>query len=334
MSQVFPFSPFATRYSHYKKATPTIQHWELRDLVHCESSEEVVITEGFGIYKVDFRNQVKSPLYLLDFKPTCFSVHGGILAAGGMGGKLKVVRLEDGRIFYAGNLGTHVINSVLVTQRGNDKLLFIVSNSRLLQGFRLDEDCSSELVLICRYESCTCLNYVALSPDGRLLLTVGDSGEYFIYSVQDAFRVISSFRICTRPALCCAWSANSQYFAVASQDGHCYLLETETEKLVTRLGSWQSNGFNSACSCVKFCPNNVLDLLTFTENSNYIHLVDIRDVNGHQMEYFGDSDRDVDIAGTCFNPQGDKLFVGTSQGIYAYEISTAQRRSFGKGDFT
>lgn len=184
MSQVFPFSPFATRYSHYKKATPTIQHWELRDLVHCESSEEVVITEGFGIYKVDFRNQVKSPLYLLDFKPTCFSVHGGILAAGGMGGKLKVVRLEDGRIFYAGNLGTHVINSVLVTQRGNDKLLFIVSNSRLLQGFRLDEDCSSELVLICRYESCTCLNYVALSPDGRLLLTVGDSGEYFIYSVQ------------------------------------------------------------------------------------------------------------------------------------------------------
>ncbi|GJQ09536.1 hypothetical protein GpartN1_g1327.t1 [Galdieria partita] len=331
---IYHFPKFAAQYCHYKLATPTIQHWQLRDLVHCGSSEEVYITEGYGIYKVNLRKQVKTLLHQLEFKPTCFSIDERTLAAGGPNGKLKVLRLEDGRTFFAGNLGNQVNNSVLITQRRNEKLLFLVNNSRSLHCFRLEEECTLEMVGLGCFETPTCLNHVSLSPDGRLLLAVGDSGEYIIYNVEEDFRVVSSFRVSLEPAVSCSWSANGQYFAVASQDDRVYLFQSETEKLVGRLSSWQSNGFRGACRCVKFSPCGVLDLMAFTEHANFIHLVDIRDLSRTQLEFVGETERDIDIAGLCFSPQGDKLFVGSSQGIYAYHIGTAQRRSFGKGELT
>lgn len=180
----YHFPKFAALCEHSKLATPTIQHWQLRNLVHCENSEEVYVTEGFGIYKVNLRKQVKVLLHLLEFKPTCFYVYRGVLAAGGQNGRLKVLRLEDGSSFFSGSVGTQVNNSVLLAQKGEEKFLFLVSNSRSLRYFRLEQDSSLELVELCCLECSTCLNHVALSPDGRLLLAVGDSGEYFIYNVE------------------------------------------------------------------------------------------------------------------------------------------------------
>ncbi|EME27178.1 Uncharacterized protein Gasu2_35930 [Galdieria sulphuraria] len=334
LQDFYNFPQFATQYCHYKLATPTIQHWQLRDLVHCENSEEVYITEGFGIYKVNLKKQVKTLVHQLEFKPTCFSIYEGVLAAGGQSGKLKVLRLEDGRSFFAGNVGNQVNNSVLLTKRRDEKLLFLVNNNCALHCFRLVEDCSLEMVGLCCFESPTCLNHVALSPDGRLLLTVGDSGESFIYNVEGDFSILSSFRISLEPVVSCSWSADGHLFAVASQDDHVYLFDSATEKRIGKLSSRQSNGFRGACRCVKFSPCGVLDLMAFTEHANCVHLVDIRDLSRSQPEFIGETERDVDIAGLCFNPHGDKLFVGCSQGIYAYYIGTAQRRSFGKGDFT
>eukprot|EP00871_Galdieria_phlegrea_P003029 jgi/Galph1/3727/GphlegSOOS_G2382.1 len=325
---------FVSFRARHKLAHPTIQHWQLRDLVQCENSEEIYVTEGFGIYSVNLKKQLKSPLHLLDFKPTCFSVNKGYLAAGGQNGELKVVRLEDGASLFNGNVGNQVNNAVLLEQVDGETVLFLVSNCRLIQMYRVDVECATDLVLLYRAESSTCLNHVALAPDGKLLLTVGDSGEYFLFRRQGGLRPVTQARISKEPIVSCSWSPDGRSFAVASQDGHVYLLNTEKRKLVGKLTSFQSHGFRGACRCVKFSPSSVLELLAFSEHTNYVHIVDLRNPSRRQILYSQSTERDENIAGFCFSPEGDKLFVGSNEGICEYDIDVLQRRSFGEGKMT
>ena len=115
-------------------------------------------------------------------------------------------------------------------------------------------------------------------------------------------------------------------FAVASQDGVVSVWDrrfarnatptTSSGKLKT-LKTTRTGSPYGAARLVKFSQGPV-DLLMFTEQKEYVHLVDARTFEKTQILSLGEPEdgiRDPDIGGACFSPDGKSVVVGGERSI-------------------
>jgi hypothetical protein len=128
-------------------------------------------------------------------------------------------------------------------------------------------------------------------------------------------------------------------FAVASQDGIVSIWDRRFARTATAantsgklktLKTTRAGSLNGAARVVKF-SQGPLDLLMFTEQKEYIHLVDARTFEKTQILTVGDpGDRpnDPDIGGACFSMDGKSVIVGTDRAIWQWEIDTRGRKLF------
>ncbi|EFN56612.1 hypothetical protein CHLNCDRAFT_144373 [Chlorella variabilis] len=79
----------------------TIQHWQLRDLVHCpQRDEELFCVCRHRTLRHDLNNSSTSVAQELSFEPTSMTVGHGYVAAGGQNSQLDVRQLAGGEIVY------------------------------------------------------------------------------------------------------------------------------------------------------------------------------------------------------------------------------------------
>ncbi|KDD71854.1 hypothetical protein H632_c4285p0, partial [Helicosporidium sp. ATCC 50920] len=83
-----------------------------------------------------------------------------------------------------------------------------------------------------------------------------------------------------------------------------------------------------AARTVKYAPAP-LDLLAFAEHRGRAHLLDTRMPSRRQvLEVGGGDGLEPDISGLAFSPRGDRVYVGTEDGVEAYLIDAHARRGF------
>jgi WD40 repeat protein len=172
------------------------------------------------------------------------------------------------------------------------------------------------------------INHCSVSPDKTSMVCVGDSSDIFLFDISStgSFHHQATFTGSEDSSFSTAFSCTSSVFAVASQDGTVSVWDrrfartataaTNSGKLKT-LKTSRTGSQYGATRFVKFSQGPI-DLLMFTEQREFIHLVDARTFEKTQILSIGeheDSLRDSDIAGVCFTADGKNIIVGTERAI-------------------
>jgi hypothetical protein len=208
----------------------TIQHWQLRDLVHCPSKDE----ELFCVYRHrtlrhDLASGKTEVVQELPFEPTSMTVAHGYVAAGGQNSQLDARRLGGGEVVYKGHCGGSVNNALHIGRDASQQLrLFVCNNDDTIKVYGLQ---GGALATVLRCP--VAINYCALSPSGRHLVCVGDNRHTYLYQATPAaYRQCGVFTEACDAGMCCAWSASGSMFASASQDGSVAVWDHRSSALV------------------------------------------------------------------------------------------------------
>eukprot|EP00126_Sphaerothecum_destruens_P014422 Sdes_comp25028_c0_seq1m22644 len=151
----------------------TIQHWQLRDLIHCPTSkEEFIYVHQNNVNKYNTRTkEVREILKDLTFSPTSMTVGCGYVAAGGQRSQLMVRNMELGSSFIT-SVGGSINNSMCISKHLDDTRLLISNNDETIKIYSLPS-----LTHISNISMPTAVNYSAVSPDGTKMVAVGDSKQ-------------------------------------------------------------------------------------------------------------------------------------------------------------
>jgi WD40 repeat protein len=179
------------------------------------------------------------------------------------------------------------------------------------------------------------INHCSVSPDKTSMVCVGDSSDIFLFDISTtgSFHHQATFTGSEDSSFSTAFSSTSSMFAVASQDGTVSVWDRRFARTTTpatnsgKLKTLKTTRVRSpygAARLVKFSQGPI-DLLIFTEQREFIHLVDARTFEKTQIlsvREHEDSLRDSDIAGACFTADGKNIIVGTDRAILQWASSS------------
>lgn len=169
--------------------------------------------------------------------------------------------------------------------------VLVSNNDRSFKAYRLrppsrrrgvgsDEKIESDLPGLSRTQSVhlsTSINHSSFSPDGHHIVSVGDTPDVFLFSVDKVTGEISqigTYTASSDASFYTAWSPDSLQFAVASQDGVISVWDVRSSSKIAQLNTThRPNSYRpEAARVVKWSPSG--HLLAFTEDSNYVHIVE------------------------------------------------------------
>ena len=306
----------------------TIQHWQLRDLVHCPyRAGEVFAVHHKRVLRHDLINLKSTLACDLSFEPTSVAFGSGYVAAGGQNSQLDIRRScgpFENEIVFKGHCGGSVNNALKIAKdASHQRRLFICNNDDTVKIFSLTIG-----ALVSMVRCPVAINHCALSPSGELMVCVGDNRNTYVYQATSVgYRLLHTYTVAKDAGMACDWSPSGSCFASASQDGLVCVWDARSEALVTKFCT------PLACRNVKFSPSP-LDLLAFSEHRGRCHIADSRVWSRQQIIHVsGVPDIEPDISGLCFSPTGNKLYVGREDCIMVYDIDTDGRRSFACAEY-
>ncbi|RKO96812.1 WD40 repeat-like protein, partial [Caulochytrium protostelioides] len=211
----------------------TIQHWQLRDLVVCpRRADEFLYVHGNNVISYDTTmRRGKALLRKLAFAPTSMACAEGYLAAGGQRSQL-VVRSLDSDYYAETSVGGSINNALCIARHANgDTRLLVCNNDEKIKVLSLPELSAVESISFP-----TAVNHAAVSPDGTRMLAVGDTNVVFLYGISNsgAYSRMATLTVSTDGGFSSAWSATSEKFAVASQDGTVAVWDVRSTERLAR----------------------------------------------------------------------------------------------------
>eukprot|EP00803_Ostreobium_quekettii_P000127 evm.model.scf_11.6 EVM.evm.TU.scf_11.6 scf_11:37943-41268(+) len=247
------------------------------------------------------------------------TVDHGYIAAGGPSSQIDIKKVKDEEDVYSGQVGGIINNSLRIAEGPIGLLLFVCNNDETIKVFSLP---SMDQYATLEFQES--MNYSAVSHDCHWLVGVGDSPAVYLYeATATGYRRTQELKEYSDVGMCCAWDSKGVRFAAASQDGTTCVWDRRTSKPVVRFKC------SAPCRSVKF-STAPMDLMMFAEETNVVHLVDIRKWNQQQLlRMQGNSE--AEISGVCFLPDATKLFVGLKDAIMVYDVDTVARRRFSEG---
>jgi hypothetical protein len=270
---------------------------------------------------------------LLTFEPNCIAASHGLLAAGGQGADIFLgydpthpstpdsppaachTRLQrasiNNALLITSSFSSSAEPSLIVSNNDCTIKHFDISTRAHTLGLEL----SGEL----RFN--TPINHASVSPDGRTLLSVGDTNQVFLHNVSGGntvtFQSIATYNTGVDANFSTAFSPSGMKFAVACQDGSVTVWDVRSSIPLARYrtsplapaSSCMEKGKGAflwdepAASCpypssplsprtagpvaarvLKFSPQGAdRELLVFTAHTNNLHVIDARTFTDHQI---------------------------------------------------
>ncbi|KAJ7016950.1 WD40-repeat-containing domain protein [Mycena alexandri] len=317
-------------------AKVTIGHVQLRDVIICPRERGIVnYVQERSIVENNLLEPEKPPRTLaeLSFLPNTLAslqvpnTDQTLLAAGGQDAEIYLSLLtSDSRSTW--QLSTHlegsINNSILLTslsltdsnQNSAEPRMAVSNNDRVVMFF--DVPIRSRAPTInpvgaVRFN--VPVNHSSISPDGRTLLSVGDSSKVFLHRLTGGAHVTAAHiatltlpptsNLFSSPALVAsfstAFSADGSKYAVASQEGAVAVWDVRSTKPLRVFHTDKSRGSSSAGDSttwlsedpqewslrksrgpgwsarnVKFGGRPGRELMLFTEHTSLIHVIDAR----------------------------------------------------------
>ncbi|KAJ7067348.1 hypothetical protein C8F01DRAFT_1121014 [Mycena amicta] len=312
-------------------ANVTISHVQLRDVLICPRERGIVnYVQSHSIKQHNLLDPSQPPRTLAELAfvpntltslPVSDSDHT-LLAAGGQDAEIHLSLLRaDNHVDwqFSTHLDGSINNSILLTslsltdspESSVEPRMAVSNNDRVVMFF--DVPIRAQPARIAQVGSVKMnvpINHSSVSPDGRTLLSVGDSSKVFLHRLTGGGYVTAT-PIATltlppsppnpyaSPALVAsfstAFSADGSKYAVASQEGSVAVWDVRSTRPIkvystdkTRGGNantawdpqewnhWKSRGPGWSTRTVKFGGRPERELMMFTEHTSLVHVVDAR----------------------------------------------------------
>nr|CAB3501358.1 unnamed protein product [Digitaria exilis] len=160
--------------------------------------------------------------------------------------------------------------------------------------------------------------HTSLSPDGKLVIIVGDDTDALLIDANSGKQTIHSMKGHLDYSFASAWSPDGRTFATGNQDKTCRIWDARNLSQSVHV----LRGNVGAIRSVRFTSDG--QFLSMAEAADFVHIFDIKsDYNKRQeLDFFGD------VSGMSFSPDTDTLYVGVSDRIYGSLLQFGRRYSY------
>ncbi|KAJ6840071.1 putative WD repeat-containing protein-like [Iris pallida] len=295
----------------------TVLHFQLRNLVWATSKHDVYLMSNYSVIHwsaltceksevLDVSGHVapceKHPGNLLEgfckTQVSTLSVKDKLLVAGGFQGELICKYLDRPGISFCCR-ATHDKNAITtaleIYNSPSGALHFIASNNDC--GVRDFDMENFQISKHLRYP--WPVNHTSPSPDGKLIVVVGDNPEGNLVDAQTG-KIIQELRGHFDYSFASAWNPDGRTFATGNQDKTCRVWDVRNlSKSIAVL-----RGNIGAIRSIRFSSDG--RFMAMAEPADFVHIFDIG--SGYEQEqeldFFGE------ISGMAFSPDTEVIFVG------------------------
>ncbi|ERN19030.1 uncharacterized WD repeat-containing protein C2A9.03 [Amborella trichopoda] len=312
----------------------TILHFQLRNLVWATSKHDVYLMSTYSLLHwsslscnttevLDVSGHVapceKHPGSLLEgFTQTQVStlaVKDNLLVAGGFQGELICKYLDRPGVSFCSRTTydeNAITNAVEIYTTSSGSIHFMASNNDC--GVR---DFDMERFQLCNHFRFSWpVNHTSLSPDGKLIVVVGDHPDGILADSQTGKTIIPLLGHLDY-SFASAWHPDGRIFATGNQDKTCRVWDIRN--LSSSLAVLKGN--LGAVRSIRFTTDG--RFMAMAEPADFVHIYDTKSNYSKQQEidFFGE------ISGMSFSPDTEALFIGVWDRTYGSLLQYRRNRN-------
>nr|KYP52112.1 putative WD repeat-containing protein C2A9.03 [Cajanus cajan] len=313
----------------------TILHFQLRNLVWSTSKHDVYLVSNYSIIHWSSLNSKRSeilnvsghvapcekhPGSLLEgFTETQIStlaVRDKLLIAGGFQGELICKYIDRPGVSFCSRTtydDNAITNAVDIYEHPSGAVHFMASNNDC--GVR---DFDMERFQLSKHFSFSWpVNHTSLSPDGKLLVIVGDNPEGLLVDSQTG-KTVKPLCGHLDYSFASSWHPNGRIFATGNQDKTCRVWDVRNlSKSVAVL-----KGNLGAIRSIQFTSDG--QFMAMAEPADFVHVYDAKHgfEKEQEIDFFGE------ISGVSFSPDTESLFIGVWDRTYGSLLQYNRRRNY------
>ncbi|KAL0328612.1 UNVERIFIED_CONTAM: putative WD repeat-containing protein C2A9.03 [Sesamum calycinum] len=290
----------------------TILHFQLRNLVWATSKHDVYLMSHYSVMHWSSLTHTKSEVLNVSGHVAPCEKHPGSL----LEGFTQTQYLDRPGVSYCTRTtydDNAITNAVEIYTSSSGAVHFVASNNDC--GVR---DFDLESFQLSKYLPFSWpVNHTSLSPDGRLLLIVGDDPDGILVDFRSG-EVIASLRGHSDYSFATAWHPSGLTFATGNQDRTCRIWDMRNlSNSVTAL-----KGNLGAIRSIRYTSDG--KFMAMAEPADFVHVFDVESgyKREQEIDFFGE------ISGMSFSPDTESLFIGVWDRTYGSLIEFGRRREF------
>ncbi|CAL9168499.1 unnamed protein product [Musa hybrid cultivar] len=313
----------------------TILHFQLRNLVWATSKHDVYLMSNSSVLhwsalsgeKYEVMNvsghiapEERLPGSLLEgfsqIQVSTLAVKDKLLVAGGFQGELICKFLDRKGISFCCRTtydDNAITNALDIYDSSSGAVHFMSSNNDC--GIR---DFDLEKCQLCKHFHFQWpVNHTSLSPDGKMLVIVGDDPDGMLVDAHTG-KTVHKLQGHVDFSFASAWNPDGQTFATGNQDKTCRVWDVRNlSKSVAVL-----RGNLGAIRSIRFTSDG--RFLAMAEPADFVHIFDVGSGYNKQQEldFFGE------ISGMSFSPDTEALFVGVWDRTYGSLLQYSRLRNY------
>ncbi|GAA0182994.1 hypothetical protein LIER_30486 [Lithospermum erythrorhizon] len=312
----------------------TIVHFQLRNLLAATSKHDAYLMQNYSVmHWSSVRRKSKEVLNvskpivpamkytgsvaetLSRVQISSMTIKDNLMAAGGFKGELICKHLHQKEVAFCTKLTADknaITNAVDICQSPDGAMRIMASNN---DGQVRVFDTNSFACLNC-FTFPWSVNNTSVSPDGRLLAVLGDNSDCLLTDAKSG-KVVNELKGHLDYSFASAWHPDGRILATGNQDTTCRLWDIRNlSKSLSVL-----NGRIGAIRVIKFTSDG--RFMAMAEAADFVHIFDTQSdyAMGQEIDMFGE------IAGICFSPDTEALFIGVADRTYG-SLLEFNRRSY------
>ncbi|KAK7401467.1 hypothetical protein VNO78_12977 [Psophocarpus tetragonolobus] len=313
----------------------TILHFQLRNLVWATSKHDVYLMSQFSILHwssltgkssevLNVSGHIapseKHPESLLEgfthTQVSTLAVKEKLLVAGGFQGELICKHLDRPGVSFCTRTtfdDNAITNAIEIYACPSGAVHFTAANNDCgVRDFDMEKFQLSK-----HFRFPWPVNHSSLSPDGKLLLIVGDNPEGMLVDSQNG-KTIVSLSGHFDYSFASSWHPDGVTFATGNQDKTCRIWDLRN--LSKSVAALKSN--LGAIRSVRYTTDG--RYMAVAEPADFVHVYDVKSgyKKEQEIDFFGET------SGISFSPDTESLFIGVWDRTYGSLLEYGRRRNY------
>ncbi|KAK6785720.1 hypothetical protein RDI58_019175 [Solanum bulbocastanum] len=318
---------------------PTFSHTQLRNMISATSKHDVYLLSHFSLMHWSSLTCVKTEILDLSghvapyekhpesqsegfthTEVSTLAVKDKLLVAGGLQGELIVKYLDEPGVCFCSQ-PTYDDDAITTA------IEIKITVSGALHFFASNNDCGvrdfdmETFQLSNHFHLPWPVNHTSVSPDGRLLIVVGDDPGGMLVDSRNG---MAFSHLCGHVdySFASAWHPDGRTFATGNQDKTCRIWDCRNlSKSVTVL-----KGNLGAIRSISYTSDG--RFMAMAESADFVHVFDVK--SGYEVEqeidFFGE------ISGVSFSPDTESLFIGLRNRTFGSLFEFGRRHNYSYHD--